>query len=167
MGVHLTECASHGRISHGRALHELPAMIDGKLMQSTQMDRIGSLALAQKVYKIGRRSNQTYGFVNPVKSTQLLAWEDRHGTVAYGVGAAWTVMNRQEDDEGERGSEYFSDKGDSGSAVFTEHGEFVGLLHAGVGPGKQTSYITSAQELLEDTKHITSATEVTMLESDS
>jgi hypothetical protein len=149
------------------AANDLPAKIDGKLMQSSQMDQIGSLALAQKVYKVGRRSNQTSGFVNPVQSTQLLAWEDQGGTPTYGVGAAWTVMNRQKDDEGERGSVYFSDKGDSGSAVFTAHGEFVGLLHAGVEPGRETSYITSAQDLVEDIKHITGAIEVTMLESDS
>jgi hypothetical protein len=149
------------------AANELPAKIDGKLMQSSQMNRIGSLALAQKVYKVGRRSNQTSGFVNPVQSTHLLAWEDQHGTPAYGVGAAWAVMNRQKDDEGERGSEYFSDRGDSGSAVFTAHGEFVGFLHAGVEPGRETSYITSAQDLVEDIKHITGAIEVTMLESDS
>jgi hypothetical protein len=148
------------------AVNELPTRIGGTIMQSRQLDRIGSLAPAQKVYKIGRRSNQTYGFVNPVQSTQLLAWEDRHGTLTYGVGAAWTVMSGQKDDEGELGCEYFSDKGDSGSAVFTAHGEFVGLLHARVEPGREISYIASAQDLVEDIKHITGAIEVTMLESD-
>jgi hypothetical protein len=39
------------------AANELPATIHGKFMQSSQMDRIGCLALAQRVYKIGRRSN--------------------------------------------------------------------------------------------------------------
>jgi hypothetical protein len=149
------------------AANELPDTINGKFIQSSQMGRIGSLALDQEVYKIGRRSNRTHGFVNPVQVTQLLAWEDRHGTLAYGVGSAWAVMNRRKDDEGERGSEYFSDKGDSGSAVFTVDGEFVGLLHAGVEPRREISYITSAQDLVEDIKHITGAIEVTMLESDS
>jgi hypothetical protein len=83
------------------------------------------------------------------------------------MGTAWLVMNRQKDGEGERGSEYFSDRSDSGSAVSTERGEFVGLLHAGVEPERYISYITSAQDLVEDIKDITGAIEVTMLESDA
>jgi hypothetical protein len=75
-------------------------------------------------------------------------------------------MDRKVDDEegkDKKGSEYFSDNGDSGSAVFTKAGEFVGLLHGGVEPGRQISYITSAEDLVEDIKYITGATEVAML----
>jgi hypothetical protein len=146
------------------AANKLPLKMNGAIMLSWQIDCIGSPAPAQKVYKIGRRSNQTCGVVNPVQSTQLLAWEDRDGTLTYAVGAAWTVMNRQNDELSNR---YFSGKGDSGSAVFTQHGEFVGLLYARAEPERQTSYITSAQDLVEDIKHITGAIEVTMLQSDS
>jgi hypothetical protein len=149
------------------AANDLPPKI-GEIFMPSQMTLIGSLALGQAVFKIGRRSNLTYGFVNPAKSTQLLAWVIRNGTPRYEVGYAWAVMDRKvDDDEGKdgRGSGYFSDKGDSGSAVFTKAGEFVGLLYGGVEPGRQVSYIMSAEDLVEDIKYITGATEVTMLES--
>ena len=151
------------------AANDLPPKI-GEIFMSLQMNRIGSLALGQEVFKIGRRSNQTYGFVNPVKTTQLSAWTIRNGTPRYEVGFAWAVMDRKDNDEEgkhRKGSGYFSDKGDSGSAVFTRAGEFVGLLHSGVDPWRDISYITSAEDLVEDIKYITGATEVTMLESDS
>jgi hypothetical protein len=148
------------------AANDLPTKIGEIFMESLQMNRIGSLALDQVVFKIGRRSNQTYGFVNPVRTTQLSAWVIRNGTPRYEVGNAWAVMDRKVDDEegkDKKGSEYFSDNGDSGSAVFTKAGEFVGLLHGGVEPGRQISYITSAEDLVEDIKYITGATEVAML----
>jgi hypothetical protein len=148
------------------AVNGLPTKIGEILMKSLEMKRIGSLALDQEVFKIGRRSNQTCGFVNPVQTTQLLAWVIRNGTPKYEVGRAWAVMDRKVDDEegkDRKGSEYFSDQGDSGSAVFTKAGEFVGLLHGGVEPWRQISYITSAEDLVEDIKYITGATEVAML----
>ena len=148
------------------ARNELPINIDKIYMTHSQMNRIGSLALSQEVFKIGRRSNQTRGYVNPVKSTMLLAWANENGITKRDYGKAWTVIDRKvEDEEGKenKGSKYFSDKGDSGSAVFTKAGEFVGLLHAGVQPYRDITYVTSAQDLVEDIKHITGAVEVTML----
>jgi hypothetical protein len=65
--------------------------------------------------------------------------------------------------EKDRRGEYFSDKGDSGSAVFTENGKFVGLLHSGAEYWREISYVTSAQDLVEDIKYITGAIEVSML----
>ena len=146
--------------------NELPIDIDDIYMTSSEMNRIGSLAPSQEVFKIGRRSNQTRGYVNPVKATMLLAWANENGIMRRDYGKAWTVTDRKvEDEEGKenKGSKYFSDKGDSGSAVFTKAGEFVGLLHAGVEPYRDITYVTSAQELVEDIKHITGAVEVAML----
>jgi hypothetical protein len=56
-----------------------------------------------------------------------------------------------------------SDKGDSGSAVFSQDGEFVGLLYGGTYPERNMSYVTAAQDLVEDVKYITGAIEVAML----
>jgi hypothetical protein len=119
----------------------------------------------KRVFKIGRSSNETCGFVNPVASTHLSAWGHRKDGLVYIEGRAWVVMDRTvEDDEGKmRGSRFFSDKGDLGSAVFSQNGEFVGLLHGGAYPDRSRSYITAAQDLVEDIKHITGAVEVTML----
>jgi hypothetical protein len=146
--------------------NELPIKIDNIYMHSSQMGRIGSLTLSQEVFKIGRRSNQTRGYVNLVKSTMLLAWADENGITRRDYGKAWTVIGRKvEDEEGKekKASKYFSEKGDSGSAVFTKAGEFVGLLHAGVEPYRDISYVMSAQDLVEDIMHITGAVEVAML----
>jgi hypothetical protein len=156
------------RVDNARvpARNELPINIDKIYMTHSQMNRIGSLALSQEVFKIGRRSNRTRGYVNPVKTTMLLAWANENGIMRRDYGKAWTVVDRKvEDEEGKenKGTKCFSDKGDSGSAVFTKAGEFVGLLHAGVQPYRDITYVTSAQDLVEDIKHITGAVEVTML----
>jgi hypothetical protein len=147
------------------AANELPFKVKGTVMESSQMNQIGSLALGQEVFKIGRRSNQTRGYVNPVKTTSLMTWENRNGRLYYAEGYAWAVMNRKAgtDVEKDRQSEYFSEKGDSGSAVFTTDGKFVGLLHVGMEYSREISYVTSAQDLVADIKYITGAIEVTML----
>ena len=94
-----------------------------------------------------------------------MAWENRNGILSYTAGNAWVVMNRKAGAEVEkdRRGEYFSDRGDSGSAVFTKNGEFVGLLHSGAEYWREMSYVTSAQDLVEDIKYIKGAIEVTML----
>ena len=150
-------------VDHARvpAENELPDRIRGIQIQSSQMNRIGSLALHQRVFKIGRRSNQTVGFVNPVRTTELMTYENSNGTIIYKAGDSWAVMKK--DQEGEmKGSDFFSNKGDSGSAVFSQDGQFVGLLHAGT-VERDISYVTAAQDLVEDIKQITGAIEVTMI----
>ena len=143
------------------AENELPDSIHNIQIQSTQMNRIGSLALHERVFKIGRRSNQTMGFVNPVRTTELKTYENCNGTIIYKVGDSWTVM--QKDQEGKmKGCDFFSRKGDSGSAVFSQDGQFVGLLHAGT-VERDISYITAAEDLVEDIKQVTGAIEVTMI----
>ena len=64
-------------VDHARvpAENELPDRIHDIQIQSFQMNRIGSLALHQRVFKIGRRSNQAIGFVNPVRTTELMMYK--------------------------------------------------------------------------------------------
>ena len=150
-------------VDHARvpAENELPDRIRDIQIQSSQMKEIGSLALHQRVFKIGRRSNQAIGFVNPVRTTELMTYENCNGTIMYKVGDSWTVMKK--DQEGKmKGSDFFSRKGDSGSAIFSQDGQFVGLLHAGT-VERDISYVTAAQDLVEDIKQITGAIEVTMI----
>jgi hypothetical protein len=154
-------------VDHRRipARNDLPEKVGDCDLQSPEMDQIGSLNLHKRVFKVGRRSDKTCGFVNRVESTKLLGWRYDKGKLVYDVGRAWVITDRTvEDDEGKmRGSSFFSDKGDSGSAVFSQDGEFVGLLYGGTYPERNMSYVTAAQDLVEDIKHITGAVEVTML----
>jgi hypothetical protein len=155
-------------VNHGRlpASNDLPIKPCKFNVLSPEMGEIGFLAVDTRVFKVGRSSDETCGFVNPVGSTQLLGWKrGKQGNLKYKFGHAWVVMDRAKgDDEGKmRGSSFFSDKGDSGSAVFNEYGEFVGLLHGGTYPHRDMSYVTAAQDLVEDIKYITGAVEVTML----
>jgi hypothetical protein len=147
------------------ARNDLPTKIHNIGIQSSNMGQIGRLDLHKRVFKIGRRSNETFGFVNPVVSTKLSAWWIDKNQLVYDYGRAWIVMDRmEEDEEGKmRGSPFFSDKGDSGSAVFSQNGEFVGLLHGGTYLERNRSYITAAQDLVEDIKYVTGAVEVSML----
>jgi hypothetical protein len=134
------------------AENEFPVTVRGVYIQSCQMDRIGSLALHQRVFKRGRRSNQTTGFVNPVRATELMTYENRSSTITYKVSNSWAMMQKGQDGKVE-GYYIFSKKGDSGSAVFSQDGQFVGLLR----PGTRTrgiSYVTAAQGLMEDIKQI-------------
>jgi hypothetical protein len=147
------------------ARNDLPIQIYNIDLKSSDMGRMGSLALHKRVFKVGRSSNETCGFVNRVATTKLLSWRYSNGKLIYDCGKTWVVMDRTvEDDEGKKkGSRFFSDKGDSGSAVFSQNGEFVGLLHGGTYPERNMSYVTAAQDLVEDIKRITGAVEVTML----
>jgi len=97
-----------------------------------------------------------------VETTKLSGWGYDKDELVYNYGRAWVVMDRAVEGDG-RGSSFFSDKGDSGSAVFSGDGEFVGLLFGGTYLERNMSYVTAAQDLVEDIKHITGATEVTML----
>jgi hypothetical protein len=63
------------------------------------MSRIGSLALHKRVFKVGRRSNETYGFVNRVATTKLFGWRYSNGELIYDYGKAWVVMDRTVDDD--------------------------------------------------------------------
>jgi hypothetical protein len=154
-------------VDHKRipARNELPIKICNIDLQSPEMDQIGSLDLHKRVFKVGRSSNETCGFVNPVDTTKLWGWRYDNGELIYNPGSAWVVMDRSMEYDGgkPRGCKFFSDKGDSGSAVFSQDGQFVGLLHGGVYPERDRSYVTAAQDLVEDIKHITGAVEVTML----
>jgi hypothetical protein len=154
-------------VDHRRipAKNQLPIKICGIDLLSPEMDQIGSPDLHKRVFKVGRRSDETCGFVNCVETTMLSGWRYDKGKLVYDIGGAWVITDRTvEDDEGEpRSSGFFSDKGDSGSAVFNKGGEFVGLLFGGTYPERDVSYVTAAQDLVEDIKHITGAVEVTML----
>jgi len=99
-----------------------------------------------------------------VETTKLSGWGYDKDELVYNCGRAWVVADRTADGEGEtRGCRFFSDKGDSGSAVFNQDGEFVGLLYGGTYPERGISFVTAAQDLVEDIKNITGAVEVTML----
>lgn len=154
-------------VDHSRipTKNDLPKEICGIRLLSSEMDQIGSLDLHKRVFKIGRSSNETCGYVNAVKTTNLSGWGYKNGELVYSCGEAWLVTDRSAEYDGgkARGSSFFSDKGDSGSAVFSQDGEFVGLLYGGTHPERDLSYVTAAQDLVEDIKHITGAVEVTML----
>jgi hypothetical protein len=145
--------------------NDLPTEICHMNIYSPQMNKIGSLGVHDKVFKTGRSSSETYGFINPVQTTELWGWTRSKGKLRYKVGQAWVVVDRtKDDDEGRmRGSKFFSDKGDSGAAIFNQNGEFVGLLHGGTYPERNMSYVMAARVLVDDIKRITGAVEVTML----
>jgi hypothetical protein len=154
-------------VDHRRipASNELPIKICNIRLLSPEMDQMASLDSHKRVFKVGRSSNETCGFVNAVQTTKLSGWWYDDGELIYSEGRAWVVTDRSTEYDGgkTRGSNFFSDKGDSGSAVFSQDGKFVGLLYGGTYPERSLSYVTAAQDLVEDIKHITGAVEVTML----
>lgn len=56
----------------------------------------------------------------------------------------------------------FSEEGDSGALVVTRSGEVVGLLFGG-SQGKNVSYFTHVNDLVEDIKAVTGAVAVRMM----
>jgi hypothetical protein len=84
--------------------------------------RVGTPALGDEVFKVGRTTGLTRG--------RIVSVSDRVGPVGYGVGDCW--FRGSFTIEGQGGAA-FSDGGDSGAAVVRGDGEVVGLIYAGNG----------------------------------
>ena len=119
----------------------------------------------EEVFKVGRTTGLTSGFVNPVSSTSLIAACIVKGetTILYDTVEAQLVVSKLGSDGMEQAPpKPFSSYGDSGSAIFGRNGCFKGLLFAG-SETHDRNYFTPVEALFEDIKAITGAVTVTLL----
>ena len=121
----------------------------------------------EEVFKVGRTTGLTTGYVNPVTSTRLIGVRKLRGgnTLMYETVEAQLVVNAlhsdQREEAGER-TETFSSLGDSGSAIFARDGCFKGLLFGGCEKSDR-HYFTPVDVLFEDIKRKTGAVEIGLI----
>lgn len=123
----------------------------------------------EEVFKIGRTTGITGGFINSVVSTKLRGWKPvGNGEIHYETGELWAIVRRHSVKERKSAASpntQFSAGGDSGSAIFNREGEFKGLL---LGAGTllmDLTYFISADELFTDIKLLTGADDVSLLQT--
>ncbi|KAK2759030.1 hypothetical protein FQN54_003129 [Arachnomyces sp. PD_36] len=116
------------------------------------MREVATLDDDMPLYKLGRRTGFTGGALNGIRESDIHGWSrDSQGVERFYRGKAHLVVCRE--------CQAFGDLGDSGSFVVDEVGRFAGL-YLGGDTEKGTGLFTVAEDLFEDIKQITGATDV-------
>jgi hypothetical protein len=150
-------------ISH---LIDLKTFITGR-----EMRKHSSPVGDELVFKIGRTTGPTAGFINSIRRITLQGWQPGDdGIPEYDIGQAWIVASTTRGSVRQSDRVFhppFCDRGDSGSAIFNQSGEFKGLLIGGTTDRiVDDNFFISADDLFEDIKEFTGADEVKLIESE-
>ena len=110
----------------------------------------------QNLFKIGRSTKATWGKYNLIQTISLSGWrngpgEDRKIHYEDHSVVPWPAFGQA-----------FAKPGDSGAFVFDEFGGVVGLLLGG-DRGTETVRFTALEDVFDDIRHITGATDVRLL----
>ena len=138
-------------------------VINGVAFDNQYLIGTAAHALDVEVFKIGRSSGETHGFVNRILTTKLWNYRMQGNTIIYEVGNALAVSRSPVYTIADRGSPFFSEEGDSGSVVFNKESQVVGLLFGG-NSIDCISYIMPVDDMFQDIKNITGAVAVEVLE---
>lgn len=146
-------------------------------LQRTRINNFSSPQPDQLVFKQGKTSGRTFGWVNALFETKLKGYKwvrkgiEHYPEYKYGWcqqivdeshrhGVRYTQYDHLRNDRTQ-----FSTKGDSRSAIFDIEGSFKGLLVGGVTLMDYSSFIP-VEELFADICRLTGASEVRMLDLD-